>query len=249
MKRALIAGSRLSTLDPRPLVAVVLVITAVTSHALTEGNPYTTIVGRNTFALKPPPPPPDPAANKPPAQPPNISLQGISTILGRPQVLLKLKLPPKPPEGPKELSVVMDVGQREGEVEIVEINAETGAVKINNGGSVLSLNMKDNAEKPVAGAALPAPAPVQPVPGGLPVPQPAAVAPANPGVSATTIGNSPGTALPTRPIRSTPTAAATATSTQTKQADLSPEAGAILLEVNRKMNPGLPYPPSRVKLE
>jgi hypothetical protein len=251
MKRALIAGSRLSTLDPRPLVAVVLVITTVTSHALTEGNPYTTIVGRNTFALKPPPLPPDPTANKPPAQPPNISLQGISTILGRPQVLLKLKLPPKPPEGPKELSVVMEVGQREGEVEIVEINAETGAVKINNAGTVLSLNMKDNADKPAAGAALPAPAPVQPVPGGLPVPAPAPAAAANTGVSATTIGGAAAGTLPTRPIRSTPTAAATATatSTQTKQADLSPEAGAILLEVNRKMNPGLPYPPSRVKLE
>jgi hypothetical protein len=244
MKRVLNSAPRPSPLALRLVVLLlILLLVAFTSatFAATEGNPYTAIVGRNTFALKPPPPPPNPEANKPPPQPANISLQGISTILGRPQVLLKVKVPAKPPEGPKELSLVMDVGQREGEVEILEIDAAAGTVKINNAGTILPMNMKDNADKPATGAAPPA-TPV-PQPGAPSVPQPPAVP--NAGVSVTTVGGA-GSGVPTRPIRSTPAATA---APQSQQADLSPEAGAIMLEVNRKLNPGLPYPPSRIKTE
>ncbi len=172
--------------------------------ALTEGNPYAAISGRNVFALKPPTPPPvvDPGKNN--APPPNIELQGFTTILGRAQVLLKIKLPARPPEPAKDRSVVMDVGQREGDVEVLEMDAYAGVVKLKNQGNPVSLNLKDNGSKPAAGPALVAPALPAP-PGTLPRPT-ALPAPAAPG-AATTFGGaaaptSPGANLPTRSIRS-----------------------------------------------
>lgn len=228
-----------------------LTVSSLTGFALTDANPYSAISGRNVFALKPPTPPPvvDPAKNSPP---PNLELQGFTTILGRAQVLLKIKLPPRPPEPAKDRSLVMDVGQREGDVEVLEMDAYAGTVKLKNQGNIVSLNLKDNGSKPTAGPALPAPAlPV--APGGIPAP---AVAPAAPGgsPSVTTMG---ATGLPTRSIRSTPPAPGTAgmgsigglgsTTTQSRPRDLTPEEGAALLEINRKANEGrgLPFPPPR----
>ena len=57
---------------------------AVVSEA--AGNPYQGITERNIFGLKPPPPPTSPESqNKLPT--PKIKLTGITTILGRKQVL------------------------------------------------------------------------------------------------------------------------------------------------------------------
>ena len=127
-------------------------VSVITASALTEGNPYSTIVGRNTFALKPPAPPAGPIT-APPTPPPNVSLQGISTILGRAQALLKVKIGPKPPDAAKELALVMDVGQREGDVEVLSIDPATGTVNLSNQGNPLTLNIKD-ADKPAAGSAI-----------------------------------------------------------------------------------------------
>ncbi len=165
---------------------------ATSGWALNEGNPYTAISGRNVFALKPPTPPPvvDPAKNTPP---PNLELQGFTTILGRAQVLLKIKLPPRPPEPAKDRSLVMDVGQREGDVEVLEMDAYAGTVKLRNQGNTISLNLKDNASKPTAGPALPAPA--GPAAAGLPPPQ---LPPPPASVSA---APQPARGLPTRQLR------------------------------------------------
>lgn len=146
----------------RPLLVVIYLSLVLPARALTEANPYTAIVGRNTFALKPPAPPPAPAAPQA-APPPNVSLQGISTILGRAQALLKVKIAPRPPEPAKELSLVMDVGQREGDVEVLSIDSAAGTVNLSNQGSPLTLNIKD-ADKPAAGPAIVAT--VAPVPLG-----------------------------------------------------------------------------------
>lgn len=170
--------------------------------ALTEGSPYGAIPGRNVFALKPPTPvaPVNPQVA---VLPVGIELQGFTTILGRPQVLLKVKVPPKPPEPAKDRSLVMDVGQREGEVEVIEMDTRAGVVKLKNQGNFVSLNLKDNAAKPTAGPALPPPG--GPAAGGMiPPPLPAGAAPGAGGASPTTIGSPAGgvPGLPTRSIRS-----------------------------------------------
>ena len=87
-----------------------------------QNTPYQSIVDRNVFALKPPPPPPDPEATKPP--PVKITLTGITTILGNKRALMKSPAPPgKPGEPAKpEVSYILTVGQREGDVEVIDID-------------------------------------------------------------------------------------------------------------------------------
>lgn len=201
----------------------------ISSLALTAENPYTGIVGRNAFALKPPTPL-TVTPISPVVQPPSIELQGITTILGRPQVLLRIKLAARPPEPAKEQSVVLDVGQREGEVEVLEIDAVAGSVLLKNQGANLPLNMQDNAAKPQVVASFP---PTTTGIGGIPAPAKAVLPTA--GANVTTLGggtgrsavNSPSTgvgALPTRSLR------AAANDVQS----LPPDAQVALIEVERE---------------
>jgi hypothetical protein len=140
---------------------------AVTSDA--PGNPYQGIVDRNVFGLKSPPPP-DPEANKPP--PPKIFLTGITTILGNKRALLKATPPPKPGESAKEQSFTLGEGQREGEIEVLEINEKAGSVKVNDYGTITTLDFDKDGVK-VAGGIPPAPGGAAARPGGF-VPGPAA---------------------------------------------------------------------------
>lgn len=231
-----------------------LFLVAISAFALTE-NPYTGIIGRNAFALKPPTAPT--AATPPPAAPPGIELQGINTILGRPQVLLKIKSPPKPPEGAKEQSFVLGVADREGEVTVISIDPVSGVVQLQNQGSPLTLSMADNAAKPAAGPALPAatapPGGMPPIPapnlgmppgGGTAVPRPAG------GANLNTIGTG-NSALPTRSLRTgtaTPSGAAAnpagglspsgtaGQSYQPPNTGLSVEEQLAIMEVQRQAN-------------
>jgi hypothetical protein len=140
---------------------------AITGTGDASGSPYQSVVERNVFGLKPPPPPPDPEANKPP--PPKMFLQGITTFGGTKRALLKTQMPAKPGEPPKgEQSFVLAEGQREGDIEVLEIDAKGGTVKVNDFGTIATLDFEHNGIKtvaaaPVAGAA-PHPA------GGLPAP-------------------------------------------------------------------------------
>lgn len=227
-----------------------VVLAAPASFALNADNPYAAIAGRNVFALKPPTPPPTVDPNKPNTPPPNIELQGFTTILGRAQVLLKIKLPPKPPEPAKDRNLVMDVGQPEDGVEVLEMDPYGGTVKLKNQGNIVSLNLKDNAAKPVAGPALPPPA--LPVPPGGGLPPPLATPPPVPG-GTTAVSTMGGTGLPTRSLRGNATTPGVGgiggtAQTQAQPRDLTPEEGAALLEINRKANEGrgLPFPPSRI---
>jgi hypothetical protein len=256
MKRAL------QLLPPRPRLPLVplglatSVVLASTAFALTTDNPYSAIANRNAFALKPPVVVTN-APTTPEVAPAGIELQGITTILGKPQVFLKIKQPPRPPKPAEDLSVVLEAGDREGDVQVLSIDAAAGLVRLENRGTALALNMKDNAATPTAApvAAAPIPGLALPRPAGLPAP--AGVIPnANPaapgGVSTTTIGGNTGTAaannLPARNIRSglNPGTAQTAQPVR----ELSAEEGAALLEINRKANEGrgLPFPPPRVNL-
>ena len=132
-------------------------------------TPYQEIVNRNVFALKPPPPPPDPEANKPP--PPKITLTGITTIIGK-KALMEAPAPPgKPGEPPKtKQCYTLAEGQREGDIEVLQIDEKTGSVKVKNGGQELTLTFdKDGSKLP----ATPPPSATPGLPGALPgVPPP-----------------------------------------------------------------------------
>jgi len=146
-------------------VATVILCTTAARTAETAGNPYTAIVDRNVFGLKPPPPPPDPEANKPP--PPKIFLTGITTILGNKRALLKTTPPPgKPGEPPKEEWYTLGEGQREGDIEVLAIDEKSGTVKVDDFGTITTLNFDSNGVKT---ASAPAPAmPGAPHPGFTP---------------------------------------------------------------------------------
>lgn len=139
---------------------------AVTADAdSSSGSPYQAIVDRNVFGLRPPPPPPSPEANKPP--PPNIILNGITTILGKKQALMKINLPPKPPEPAKEQAFILTVGQRDGEIEVLAIDEQAGMVTVNDYGTITNLTLKDNGPKTAGGGA---PAGAVPAHGMIPPP-------------------------------------------------------------------------------
>src|SRR5262245_54637973 len=102
-------------------VAAGIVLTCTTSEAITADNPYQGIVDRNVFVLKAPAPPADPnEANKP--QPAKITPTGVTTILGNKRVLFKVQQPARPPEPAKEMSYILAEGQREGQIEVLEID-------------------------------------------------------------------------------------------------------------------------------
>jgi hypothetical protein len=124
--------------------------------------PYQGIVDRNIFALKPLPPPVRPEDIKSPV--PDLNLTGITTILGKKQALLKV--PAKPPKQPKEESYILAEGQSEGEIEVLTIDEVAATVKVNNHGTIQTLDFLNNGGKAAGG-----PAP------GLP-----GVAPAGPGI-------------------------------------------------------------------
>jgi len=161
-----------------------------------SANPYQGIVDRNVFALKPPPAPVRPEDNKPP--PPSIKLTGITTILGNKRVLMNVQMPAKPPEPAKSQSFILTEGQRDGEIEVLEIDENTGTVKVNNFGTEMTLTMDKDSVKlpPSVPAAVPLPGTAPPNAVGY-VPQPAPVA--NPLASANGSGGLK--TIPTRQLR------------------------------------------------
>jgi hypothetical protein len=269
MKRALPFPPPRPRLPLVPLGLATSLLLAPIALALTTDNPYSAIASRNAFALKPP----VVATNTPTTPviaPAGIELQGIHTILGKAQVFLKIKLPPRPPKPAEDQSVVLEAGQREGDVEVISIDPAAGVVRLRNRGDELALNMIDNAATPTAapiaapalpGLTLPRP-PGLPAPAGV-IPRPTPTVPAPGGVS-TTIGGNPvantaaaanSMSMPTRNIRSGLNSAGTAGAAGTAQTarpvrELTAEEGAALLEINRKANEGrgLPFPPPRVNL-
>src|SRR6267154_806153 len=230
---------RLYVRSGHSILAFLALTTALTADAITssvpqgQDGPYQGIVDRNAFALKPPPPPPDPEATKPP--PSKITLTGITTILG-PRALMKTPpAPAKPGETPKpEHSYILGVSQREGDIEVLEIDDKAGSVKVNNAGIVVMLTFeKDGPKLP----ATPLPAvPGIPIPG---LPAPTGAAPASAGQT----GLNPGFTMPTR-IPRVPGAAAGAetasvtpgtssmSAAQQAAAQRTPEESALLYEAN-----------------
>jgi len=145
-------------------------------------QPYSAIWVRNVFDLKPPPPPPsNVASNTPPA---NIKLLGISTMLGNKRAILSVQEvagPGRPPG--KEQSYVMTEGQRQGPLEVLEIDPPNRKVKIKNEELVSTITFDTN--KTSIGSAPGAPPAPAFTPPGFNPPRP-------------NIGNRPGGFLPPR---------------------------------------------------
>ncbi len=123
----------------------VLVLGANTyaATATTKENPYAkAIVGRNAFSLNAAPLPTIVDPPRPP--PPRITLQGVTTILGRRQVLFKTQMPAKPGEPAREMSCVLSEGERQGGIEVVAIDEKAGTVRFNNHDILQTLNLKDD---------------------------------------------------------------------------------------------------------
>ena len=82
---------------------------------------------------------------------------------------MKVQLPAKPPAPAKEEAYVLTEGQREGEIEVLEIDTKAGTVKVNDYGTITNLSLELNSEK-LASAPAPTIAPPPGSPGGPPPP-------------------------------------------------------------------------------
>lgn len=201
--------------------------------------PYQDIVTRNVFALKPPPPPPNPEDNKPP--PSKITLTGIWTINGKLALLKTAAPPPKPGEQAKgERFYNLHIGERDGDIEVVDIDEKSGSVTVLNQGVQEILTFEKNGVKLAA-----TPPPATP---GMPVGLPGVPPPA-PGMTPMPMKTDGTPALPnfpTRTIRST-TAAGGVTpgfgmatpgygsvAAQPARVQLSPEESTIIMEAERQ---------------
>jgi hypothetical protein len=101
------------------------------------------------FDLKPPPPPTPPTTvtNTPP---PNVRLTGITSILGNKRALFMVKQADSPGKQAKqEESYILTEGQRQGVLEVLEINEKAGTVKINNDGDISTITF--DTPKPSSG--------------------------------------------------------------------------------------------------
>ncbi|MEY2428736.1 MAG: hypothetical protein QOJ40_1621 [Verrucomicrobiota bacterium] len=113
-------------------------------------NQYKSITNRNLFALNPAPPP---AKVEPPAPVlPKITLTGITTILGRNLAIMKALFPGAAGQPAKEQSYMLAEGQRDGDLEVLEVDDHAGTVKVKNFGTVMTLTFEKEMPKPAAPA-------------------------------------------------------------------------------------------------
>ena len=180
-------GSMISTRFSTCIAAALMCgLGAITCFAEVRANPYTGIVDRNPFGLKPPPPPVVETNQEPATPPPNVKLTGISNLFAK-RALLEIteqQAPARPGQAPPPGGTVNRPILSEGEemfgVEVVAIDLERSIVRIRNGGTESDLTFE--VPKPSSGggpAAVPAP-----------VGRTANVAPTTPGMGQPTIVSS-----------------------------------------------------------
>ena len=212
-------------------------------------NSYKGIPERNVFGLRPPPSQPQ---QEPTAAPlPKITLTGITTILESKRALMKVAAAnAKQPDPTKELSLILTEGQREGDIEVLQIDEHAGTVRVRNSGTVMVLTFEKD------GAKLPAtPAPGSPGAAQLPSAFPAvqttnpyalparttATPPPFPGRNTRhTVVPVPGVATSgsavTSPVGGVPTPTGLSGAPVSGQ-DLTAEEQAIVMEFQRQSNP------------
>jgi hypothetical protein len=101
---------------------------------------YEAIPERNVFGLKPP----EQTRLEPKAPPlPRLILTGITTILGNKRALMKeVPVGSRPGDPSQERSLILTEGQREGDIEVLAVDEKAGTVKVNNSGTIMTLDFK-----------------------------------------------------------------------------------------------------------
>ena len=150
------------------LLAATMVIVH-TAEAITADNPYTqTITNRNLFGLKPPVDPATLIAPPPPPNVPKVMLTGITTLMGGKRCILRVPRAARQQEPAKEVSLFKAEGDPAEEgIQVLEIDLASARVKINNNGTMQTLDLAKDAPKAAAVAATPAGLPAIPRPGGV----------------------------------------------------------------------------------
>jgi len=127
------------------IVALVLGSAGVCRAAPQLENPYREIAVRNVFSLRPRTPV-QPGA--PPTAPlPTITLTGITTILGDKRAFLVITPPPKSAHPQTPMSCTLAEGQRDENVEVLQIDPEARSVKVLCSGTVTNLTFEKNGRK------------------------------------------------------------------------------------------------------
>ena len=116
-----------------------LLVLAQLANANPVPDRFASIVRGNAFRLSPPPPEVKRAIQ--PAEHALIILQGVTTILGRPQVLLNIQ-PSARQANARGISFILAKGESRYEVEIIEINAGQGWVRLINNGVEQTFSLK-----------------------------------------------------------------------------------------------------------
>src|SRR2546429_1659091 len=132
-------------------------------------HPYQAIIDRNAFGLKPPPQVVNPIPTNP-VVPVNVKFTGITSNSRGKKAWLMIPAQPGKNTNPQYLNGLAE-HEKQGEIEVLEINVKESKVKILNAGSLVELNVKDNGLP--TPAALPVPGvPLNSygVPGALPTP-------------------------------------------------------------------------------
>jgi hypothetical protein len=181
-------GGRRTTIWTLACVLVGVGVRAAASSPSRDS--YQAIVDRNVFDLHAPPPKADADALQPKAQIPKLTLNGITTILGKKVTVITV--PPSKP-GVPQTTLMLAEGQAQNEVEVRQIDEKAGAVKVINHGEEQMLDFEHDGAKP------------SPVPAKAATPLVIPQAPTSP--PATTIP-SPG-ANTIRPLRTLPLGATT----------------------------------------
>jgi hypothetical protein len=127
--------------------AVVIVASCCGAKVLSaaaSADYYNQIPKRNLFGLHEPVPQ---VVEPPKLQLPRIVLNGIATM-GSKLAFLKVQTPPKPGEQQQaEQSFTLTEGQREGGIEILQINEKAGTIRVNNFGTEMTVGFDKDAEK------------------------------------------------------------------------------------------------------
>jgi hypothetical protein len=126
------------------LSAVVLCRIATAQVSTNPTNPYQAIPRRNIFGLRPEP---TAVPSAPPIAAPEIILTGLTTITGSKLALLKLEFPAKPSQRQREESCILREGDKDGPVQVLQIDIKKETVKVDNSGKVSWLTFQKNGPK------------------------------------------------------------------------------------------------------
>lgn len=141
------------------MVSLVAVFATVKTLATASpANDYEAISRRNVFGLKEPPQP----IAAPPTNPalPKVYLTGIATLNGK-RVFLRTAVVGKAGSPAGEQSLMLGLGEKEADIEVLEIDEVAGRVKIRQAGQLVELTFDKDAPKSnppanVAGQSAPA---------------------------------------------------------------------------------------------